>query len=675
MMKPLHLALALHVCQSCFGGAAQAQPPMVSGVDRANFDAQVKPQADLYQAANGRWLKEAAIPADKSAYGVFIELRDRADGRVRKIVEELAASSHPAGSLQQKMADFYRGHLDEAAIDKAGSAPLAPWLAQIDEVKTAAGLARLLGQWQGIVATPLPVWVDADPKEPDTNRALLWQGGLGLPDRDYYLGEEARFTQARAAYLVYLETLFRLGGDAQPARSAASVLALERQIAQAQWAKVDTRDALKTYNPMTVAELAQAAPGFDWPVFFGAAALPSIDRLSVSQPSYVTALAALTASVPLADWRLYLRMRLLDARAELLPQAFREAHFAFHGKALAGQMEPQPRWQFATKMLNDALGEGVGQLYVARYFPPAYKERMQVLVSRLLTAYDQSIAALTWMGPVTKQRAKEKLAKYRTKIGYPDRWRDYSALSVRAGDALGNQARAGRFEYERLARQAGQPVDKAEWGMTPQTVNAYYNPGGNEIVFPAAILEPPFFDMGADDAANYGAIGAVIGHEISHGFDDQGSQYDGDGKLANWWTPEDRKAFDALTSQLVAQYNAYEPVPGHAVNGRLTLGENIADLSGLQVAYKAYHLALGGKPAEVIDGFTGDQRFFLGWSQAWRMKVRDERALQLLTIDPHSPTQFRANGAAVNHDGFHASFGTRPGDGMYKPSESRIRIW
>jgi putative endopeptidase len=645
-----------------------------AGLDRSGFDAKVRPQDDLFKAVNGQWIKDTPMPADKADYGTFIQLRDRSDERVRKLVEELAASK-PSGGIEQKIGDYYRSYMDEAGIDKAGLAPVKPWFAQIDALKNKADLVVLMGRLQGIAGTPIVTWVDADPKEPGINRALTWQDGLGMPDRDYYLKDDPRFAKAREAYIGYVETLLRLAGDAKPAENAKRVFALEKRLAEAQWAKVDNRDAVKTYNPMTVAELAKKAPGLDWSSFFKAAALPPLDRLSVSQPSYAIAVGKIVKDTPVPAWQTYLRVRLLDGAADVLPKEYRDASFAFHGKAIKGLQQEQPRWQKATRSLDGALGEAVGQMYVAKHFPPAYKARMQELVANLLSAYGQSIDALSWMSPETKVRAKDKLGKYMTKIGYPEKWRDYTALEVRMGDAFGNAARAGRFEYERHALRAGKPVDRTEWGMTPQTVNAYYNPSFNEIVFPAAILEPPFFDMSADDAVNYGAIGAVIGHEISHGFDDQGSQFDGEGKLNNWWTEADRKAFDALGEKLVAQYSAYEPLPGHHLNGKLTLGENIADLSGLQIAYKAYHLSLGGKPAPVIDGLSGDQRFFYGWSQAWREKTREERALQLLTTDPHSPPEFRANGAAVNNDAFHDAFGTKPGDGMFKPSGERIRIW
>ena len=661
--------------------AAKARPAItmvaqpLSGLDRNGFDPAVRPQDDLFRAANGRWLKESPIPPDKADHGSFIALRDRSDERVRKIVEELAGTPQVPGTDAQRIGDYYRSYVDEAAIDGAGLAPLAPWLEQIDGLKNKAQLAALMGRLQGMVPTPVMLGADVDAKNPGLYRADIWQDGLGLPNRDYYGKRDERYAKAREAYLAYLESLLSAGGAADAARAAKAVYALEEKLARVQWSPVDNRNPVKTYNPMAPAALARTAPGFDWAAFLKAGMLEGADRVNVSQPSYARGFAALAQSTPLATWQQYLRVRLLDGRAEVLPAAFREAHFAFHGKAIRGQQQDRARWQKATASLDGALGEAVGRIYVERHFSPAHKARMQELVGNLLAAYGESIDGLTWMSDVTKQRAKQKLAKYVAKIGYPDQWRDYSKLEVRAGDALGNAMRAGRFEYERQAARADKPVDRSEWGMTPQKVNAYYNPSFNEIVFPAAILEPPLFDMNADDAVNYGAIGAIIGHEISHGFDDQGSQFDGDGRLNNWWTAADRKAFDALGARLVAQYGAYEPLPGRKVNGKLTLGENIADLSGLQIAYRAYQISQRGKAVPVIEGLTGEQRFFLGWAQAWRSQRREERTLQLLTIDSHSPAEFRANGAAVNTDGFHETFGTQPGDGMFKPAETRIRIW
>ncbi len=668
------LTPALCAWAACATPSLAASP--ASGLDLPGFDTTVRPQDDLFRAANGTWIKTTEIPADKPEFGAFIQLRDLSDRQVRAIVDELATQAHKPGSVAQKVGAFYASYLDTAAIDKAGLAPVKGLLAEIDAIKTPRQLAQWQGRVQGRLDTPVPLWVDADFKQPTLNRALTWQGGLGLPDRDYYLKkDDERLAKARAAYAVYLKALATLAGEAQPDDVAARVLAIEQRIAELHWDNVDNRDPVKIYHPMTPAELARSAPGFDWAAYLQAAGLNRVDRLSVSQPSAVTGIAKLFADLPLADWKLYFKLHSLDQAAPVLPQAFREARFAFRGTALTGATAEKPRWQLGITELNNALGEAVGQLYVARHFPPGHKARMQALVKNLLEAYRESIDGLAWMTPATKAQAQDKLSKYMTKIGYPDTWRDYSRLVVRPGDALGNLERAQRFEWERVAAKAGKKVDRRQWIMTPQTVNAYYNPSLNEIVFPAAILQPPFFDMAADDAVNYGAIGAVIGHEISHGFDDQGSQFDGDGMLRNWWSDADRKAFEAIGARLVAQYEGYEPLPGKHLNGKLTLGENIADLSGLQIAFKAYQRSLGGKPAPEIDGRSGAQRFFLGWAQAWRAKVREERSQQLLTVDPHSPPEFRANGAAVNHDGFHEAFGTKPGDKMFKPVEERIRIW
>jgi len=662
------LALSLQLA-----GLAGAAPH--SGLDLAGFDPAVRPQDDLFRAGNGHWLSTTEIPADKSSFGMVAVLRDLSDQRVRTLVEGLAQAKPLQGSAEHKVGAYYASFMDTAAIDKAGLAPVKPLLDGIAALRTREQLAPWLCRQAGVVDQPLALSVDADFKQPGVNRLVLNQAGLGLPDRDYYLKDDARMAQARAAYQAYLQALARAAGLAQPEDAARRVLALEQRLAEAQWPAEENRDPQKIYNPMTPAELAAKAPGLDWAALFAAAGLPAVDKLSVSQPSYATAAAKLLADAPLEDIRLYLTMRALDGSAAVLPRALRDARFAFRGVALSGAKSEQPRWQQAVADLNQALGEAVGEAYVKRHFAAADKARMLKLVDNLLAAYGDSIDGLTWMTPATKAKAREKLSKYLVKIGYPDVWRDYGALEVKAGDPAGNRLRAARFEWLRQAAKAGKPVDKREWGMTPQTVNAYYNPSFNEIVFPAAVLQPPLYNTQADDAVNYGAIGAVIGHEISHGFDDEGSQFDGDGALANWWTDADRQAFEAIGARLVAQYAAYEAIPGKHVNGKLTLGENIADLSGLQIAYKAYLRSLGGKPAPVIDGLTGQQRFFMGWSQAWREKMREPRRLQLLTVDPHSPAEFRANGAAVNNDGFHEAFKTQQGDKMFKPAEERIRIW
>jgi putative endopeptidase len=657
--------------------AGVAAATLGSGIDKTGMDPSVRPQDDLFGAINGNWVRTTDIPADKSSWGTFLKLRDDTDKQVRGLIEALQATHPAAGSNARKINDYYRSFIDVGAIDKAGLGPVSASLKDVDGVADVHALVALMGHWQGVVQTPLSVRVGADFLDPKVYTASVSQSGLGLPDRDYYLKADDRYAKVRAAYSAYLTKLFLLSGDdaADAVAHAEQVVALETKIATVQWARDVMRDPKLAYNPKTPAELAALAPGIDWATFGAQAQLPPGVTVVVGQPTYVAALAGLLQSEPLATWRLYLKARRLDGAADVLPAAFREASYQYHDVAIAGLKQEPPRWQAGVGAVNGALGEATGQLYVARYFPPAYKARAQALVANLMKAYSGSIDGLTWMSPATKIQAHDKLSKYSVKIGYPDHWRDYSALEVRAGDALGNADRGAEFAYRRRVVRVGGPVDRSEWGMTPQTINAYYNGSGNEIVFPAAILQPPFFNVKADDATNYGAIGAVIGHEISHGFDDKGSQFDGDGRLRNWWTDDDRKAFDAVTDRLVKQYAGYEPIPGQHLNGKLTLGENIADLSGLQIAYKAWRLSLDGKTPPVIDGLTGEQRFFDGFAQVWRQKTREERSLQLLTTDPHSPGQFRANGAAINADAFHAAFGTKPGDGMWKAPEDRIRLW
>ena len=648
-----------------------------AGIDRAGMDKSVRPQDDLFLAMNGTWVKNTEIPADKPAWGAFYELRDRTDHQVRGLIEGLQATNPAAGTNAQKVNDYFRSFLDESAIDKAGLDPIAASLKDVDSVKDVGMLVGLMGHWQGVVRTPLAVFASPDLDDPGVYIANFTQSGLGMGDRDYYLKTDERFAKARAAYSDYLVKLFTLSGDASAdaAAHAAQVLALETRIATVQWPRDKTRDAKLSHNPTTPAELEALGAGFDWPVFEAQSQLQPGRIVNLRQPDYVAALAGLVKSEPLESWKLYLRAARLDSAASVLPAAFRDASYQFHDVAISGVKEQQPRWQRGVAQTNGALGEAIGQLYVAQYFPPAYRARMQALVANLMKAYSMSIDGLAWMSPATKKEAHLKLSKYGVKIGYPDVWRDYSALVVKPGDALGNSDRGDAFEYRRQIVRVGAKVDRTEWGMTPQTVNAYYSGPKNEIVFPAAILQPPFFNVAADDAVNYGAIGAVIGHEISHGFDDQGSQLDGDGHLRNWWTDDDRKAFENVTGRLVAQYETYSPIPGQHLNGKLTLGENIADLSGLQISYKAWKLSLGGHPAPKIDGLTGEQRFIYGFAQVWRSKVREERALQLLTIDPHSPGQFRADGATINADAFHEAFHTKPGDKMWKAPEDRLRLW
>ncbi|GAB7126315.1 M13 family peptidase [Silvimonas sp. JCM 19000] len=675
-MKLFRLAaLSVAVSLSLSAHAAVTEA-LTAGVDKSQFDTSVRPQDNVFDYVNGNWVKNTPIPADQSAIGAFYTLRDESEARSKTLLETAMASAQAPGSDEQKIADLYRSYMDEARLEKLGAAPVKPALAQIDQIANLHELFATLGKLQYVsIDLPLNISVGQDPDDARRYEVSINQGGLGLPDRDYYLSDDARFAKAREAYVVYLTRLFSLAGEKTPAEQAKTVMALETAIAQVQWTNVENRDPIKTHNPRNRAALPKTAPDFDWNTWLDNAGLTSLAQVDISQPNYTEALGQLLKKQPLSTWQSYLKARTLDAAAPLLSKEFVQAHFALHGTALTGTTEQRARWKRGVSAVNGSLGDALGKPWAAAYFPPESKARMEALVGNLLKAYQQSIETVSWMSPPTRVQAQKKLAAYTTKIGYPSKWRDYSALEIKADDLFGNMTRSAAYRYQYDLNRLGKPVDRTEWGMYPQTVNAYYNPAMNEIVFPAAILQAPFFNAKADDAANYGGIGAVIGHEISHGFDDQGSQYDGDGNLKNWWTPADRTAFEALTSKLVAQYDAYEPLPGKHVNGKLTLGENIADLSGLQIAYKAYHLSLNGKPAPVIDGLTGDERFFLAFAQIWRGKMRDAALLKQVATDPHSPMAFRAIGASMNSDGFAETFGTKPGDKMYKAPQDRIHMW
>lgn len=680
----MKLTYITSLCLAALAGATALAAP-ATGIVSDGMDKSVRAQDDLYLSVNGAWLQKAEIPADKSNYGAFTALEDLSRERIRAIIEAAAASTHEKGTDAQKVGDMYRSFMDQARIEQLGLKPLQGELAKIAALSDKKALAAHFGYLQQLgVQAPFGFYVAQDDKDSTRYMAQLYQWGTALPDRDYYLKDDAKFKEARAAYLVYLEKLLTLSGSEPAAAkaSASAILEFETQLAKAQRTKVELRDPEKNYNKTSVADLAKIAPKFDWTGFMAALDASAVSDLNLGQPDFVKAADAAVDAAPLETLKAYLRVKLLDAYAIALPASFEEAHFNLHGKVLAGIPAQKPRWKKAVDLIGGAgagdfgiLGDVVGRLYVEKYFPAQAKARMDELVKNLLAAYDHSIGDLTWMTPETKAKARLKLSKYMTKIGYPTKWRDYSKLEIDADSLMGNLFASARLEFHRNVDKLGQPIDRQEWGMTPQTVNAYYNPGLNEIVFPAAILQPPFFNADADDAVNYGGIGAVIGHEISHGFDDQGSQYDGDGNLKNWWTDADRKAFTQLTEKLVAQYNACEALPGKFVNGQLTLGENIADNSGLSIAYKAYKISLGGKPAPVLDGLTGDQRFFMGWSQVWRRKYREPEMVKRLLTDPHSPSQFRANCPVMNSDAFAEAFGLKPGDKLYKPSEERIRIW
>jgi putative endopeptidase len=647
------------------------------GFDTAGMNRATAPGHDWVEFANGTYMRTLEIPSDRASFGAFNTLDDMSRTRTRAIIEEAAQSRSAAGTNAQKVGDYYTAFMNEAAIEARGAAPLAADLRPFLDARTKADFARALGaSLSGMGPSLFPFYVNQDAKDPERYIAIMSQGGLGMPDRDYYLSTDAKIAAARAKYVPHVTRMLTLAGvPASRATAAASdILAFERRLAQVHWSRVENRDDDKTYNKWSRADLARRAPGFDWNAYLSAAGLAGQDNFIVSQPTAFAGMAKVIAATPLQtlkDWAVLHTAR--DA-AGVLPKAFTEERFDFSGRTLQGTPELEPRWKRGVNGVNGSIGEAVGELYVARHFPPATKAKMDELVKNVIASMDTRLANLPWMVPETRAKARAKLASFRAKIGYPDRWIDYSALTVAPDDAYGNVARAAAFEYRRNLAKLGKPVDRDEWFMTPMTVNAYANPTMNEIVFPAAILQPPFFDPNADDAINYGAIGAVIGHEISHHFDDQGRKYDPTGKLTDWWTAEDVKRFEVYATQLADQYSAYEPLPGSKINGRLALGENIADLAGMLVAYDAYRLSLGGKEAPVLDGFSGDQRFFLAHAQIWRTKYRENAMRQQLVTGPHSPGNFRPY-VSRNLDPWYKAFNVQPGQAMYLTPEQRVRIW
>ncbi len=656
--------------------AAPPAPVLKSGLDLTGFDRSVRPQDDLYRFAGGAWLANTPIPADRSNYGSFIILDDKAQEEVKELI--VAASqqaNRPTGSDAQKVGDYYLAYMDTARVESLGLAPLKEELARIDAIATPRDVARYIGHSQRLgVAQPFAWFSSPDSKNSSVYIGSLFQNGLTMPDRDYYLSPDEKYAKFRAAFATYVENMLARAGERNAKSAAARIAALETRIANYQWTKTQNRDPVKTYNPMTLPEYQKLAPGFDWLAFFEGMGAP-VQKLDISQPPFIKGMAQLVKTVPVSDWRVYFKFQLLDDYAPALSAQFADLEFDFHQKTLNGVPEPRPRWRRAVDAMDGSMGELVGRMFVESHFGAAAKQRMLELVDNLIKAFDSSIDSLEWMSADTRAEAKKKLSKITVKIGYPDQWRDYSTLEIRRDELVGNLLRAAEFNLQRLIKRSGGPVDKGEWLMTPQTVNAYYNPTTNEITFPAAILRWPFFDMDADDAVNYGGIGSVIGHEISHGFDDSGRQFDGDGNLRDWWTAEDGAKFKQRADTLVKQFGGYTVLDNRPLNGQLTLGENIGDLSGMAVAFKAYKISLAGKQAPEIDGFTGDQRFFLGWAQVWRRKYRDEELLRRLVVDPHSPSEFRANGPASNIDAFHEAFNVKPGDRMYRPPAERVKIW
>jgi predicted metalloendopeptidase len=657
--------------------APAPRPALRSGIDLQYVDSSVRPQDDVYQYLNGQWLRNYQLPPDKAGVGSFTALQDKTEEQLRGIVDTLGQAPANDDPDAKKLADLYASYMNEEQLQALGLKPLLKEFTAIDAVKNINAIPGVMARLIQIGAgAPFSLQVNLDARNSAQYAVILRQSGLGMPDRDYYLKDDAKLKEARLAYRAHIEKMLSMAGQVKAAHRAGAVLDLETSLAKIQWTRVEDRDPIKTYNKTALSELAALMPRYDWQRFLhGTGIEAKVDYVIVRQPTYFTGLSKVITRTPLPVWKAYFKWRVLSTFAPYLSKPFVDERFAFTGGVLRGVPENEPRWKRGITLLDGSMGEALGKIYVAKYFPPQNKARMQTLVLNLLEAYRRDIDTLDWMSAETKVGAQAKLGKLRPKIGYPDRWRDYSALKISRDDLFGNVVRANEFEYRRNLAKLGKPVDHGEWSMRPQTINANYNPTRNEITFPAAILQPPFFDASADDAVNYGGIGGVIGHEMSHGFDDQGSQFDADGNLHDWFTKADHDKFAEKTKALVAQYNVYEPVPGYHVNGALTLGENIGDNSGLAIAYKAYRISLEGHEAPVIDGLTGDQRLYLGWVQVWRGKTRDAEAIQRIKADPHSPPAVRGTAPLRNQPGFYAAFGLKPGDKMYLPPNERVIIW
>jgi putative endopeptidase len=648
-----------------------------SGIDMSGFDTSVRPQDDLFDYVNGKWVAETELPADRATWGSFHALAEKSQEDIRALVEEVSAADNvEPGSATQKIRDYYNSYMDTETVNELGVEAIRAELNEIASIEFYDDLFRAfsaLGVYG--VASPIGLAIDSDLKDPNTNVVYIVEAGITLPDRDYYLQDDEQFVKGRGLFRAYVARLFEIAGIEGGADKAEGIYTLEHALAEAHWTREENRDPVKSYNPKSPEELAQLAPNVNWDVFFESAQIPARDRYIVNQPSFFEAASDIFAETDLDTWKNYLAFQTMNRFAPVLGDELFQAWFEFYRAGLQGIDEPRPQWKRAVNSVNGNMGELLGQLYVERHYQDEARVRMEIMISNLKEAYRQSITKLDWMSEETRQQALVKLSKFTPKIGHPENWRDYSSMEITEGDLVGNIKSAARFEDHRTIDKLDRPVDKTEWFMSPQTVNAYYNPLWNEIVFPAAILQPPFFNVEADDAVNYGGIGAVIGHEIGHGFDDQGRKFDGDGNLRDWWTEEDIVLFDQRKDMLAAQYNGYEVIDGLTINGEFTSGENIGDLGGLGIAYQAYQISLDGQEAPIIDGFTGDQRFFLGWAQVWRGKARDEEAKRRLIVDPHSPAKFRANGAPVNVTEFYEAFNVKEGDGMYLPPDQRVKIW
>jgi len=645
------------------------------GIDLAAMDPAVKPGNDFFRSVSGRWLATEKIPADRTTWGSFAILREQTDSDVKTIIESAAAADAAKGTNEQKIGDYYKAFLDTDKIDQLGLAPAKAGLAAIAGLKTHEQVAALIATPGMPLDGPIGYGISLDEKNPDRYIIEIGQSGLSLPDREYYLKTDPQFADIRAKFLVHVEKMLALAGHTNAKAEAAQILALETSIAKLHWEVAKRRERDLTYNLMTVASLEKDAPTYPWAAALEVSGLSGAKEVVVAEWSAVPALGQLFKDTPVSIWRTYLTYQYLTGEASVLPKAFDDENFDFYGHVLEGQPQQRERWKRAVQATNSALGEAVGKLYVEKKFPPASKAAMETLVENLRKGYAQHISSVPWMTAETRQVALQKLAAFRPKIGYPNKWRDYSKLEVKPGDAFGNHERAQVFEWNRRLARLNKPTDRDEWGMTPQTINAYYNPVFNEVVFPAAILQPPFFDPKADAAVNYGAIGAVIGHEMGHGFDDQGAKSDAKGVLRTWWKPDDVEAFKKRTDALADQYSQFEPLKGLHVNGRLTLGENIGDLGGVTIAHDAYLISLHGAPPPVIDGYTADQRFFFGWAQVWRTLDRDEAVRNQVMTNPHSPGEYRVNGVVRNVDAWYTAFGVKPGDKLYLPPDQRVHIW
>ncbi|HEY3493076.1 MAG TPA: M13-type metalloendopeptidase [Polyangiaceae bacterium] len=697
----LRVLAVLAVLPSCQATAPQTPPPAAAaapttpavaapsgpkpelgnfGIELQNGDASVKPGNDFYRSVNGRWLSTYQLKPDEMRYGAFVKLQYRSEDQVKAIVDEISSRPNAPGSIEQKIADYFKSYLDKAALNAKGIAPLKGELDRIAAIKDQKGLVEAFGRAElAETNSPIGAGVDVDRRNPDRYLLNVGQSGLGLPDRSFYL--EDSFKQIVTAYEAHIATMLGFTGmkEADAKAAASAVVKLETEIAKIHWPRTELRNVDKTNNVYTLKKLETEVAGYPWRSHFkGAGIDPKVlAELNVLTPSALSPLAKLVSQTPLATWKTYLTYHAVRGHAPLLGDAIDNANFAFFGKVLAGQQEQRERWKRGINLVGamDSLGEALGKLYVERHYPPESEAQMASLVANLRAALKERIETLPWMGPETKREALEKLGTFNPKIGHPKKWRDFSGIGIVPGDLFANYRSVKQYWYDDEIARLGKPTDKDEWFMTPQTINAYYNPSFNEIVFPAAILQPPFFDPRADAAVNYGAIGAVIGHEMGHGFDDQGSKSDARGVQRNWWTDADRARFEARTKSLVTQFSAFEPLKGHKINGELTLGENIGDLGGLSMAYHAYKKSLNGKPAPVIDGFTGEQRFFLAWAQVWQAKYRDEYLLMTLKSDPHSPPEFRVNGVVRNMDAWHEAFGVKPGDALFLAPDQRVSIW